>query len=111
MASFLTFSDGPPGLKIEVEEGGAPFSGANPSLAALIDTIGAIAARAAASVTGLPAEQRPTDLVIDFGVQALPTGDFAITRETTTANLRVSLTWSQQPADESPEAGPLGLLP
>jgi hypothetical protein len=110
VASYLLFADGPAGLRIEIEDGTTPM--ANPSLAGLMESIAGVAAQAAARIAQLPPDQRPTDVAIDFGVEALPTGDYAIGRDLATANIRVAFTWSQEPAVATPEApGPEGMFP
>jgi len=104
MATYREFSDGPPGLRIEVEApAGGPAGGATPSLAGLLGAIRTLVAQVAQHIGQLPAEQRPTDLTVAFGVRALESGDYAIGLDETAANFRVSLAWTQEPAPPAPE--------
>jgi Trypsin-co-occurring domain 1 len=99
MATYRSFSD-VSGLQVEVEDTGG--AAADPSLGGLLEGLRAIVAQAAGQLGQLPAEQRPTELSLTFGLRAV-SGGFAVGLDTDTANFRVSLVWSQEPAVPEPE--------
>jgi hypothetical protein len=97
MATYRSFSD-VSGLQVEIEDTGGTT--ADPSLAGLLDGLRAVVAQAAGQLAQLPAEQRPTELSLTFGLRAV-SGGFAVGLDA--ANFRVSLVWSQEPAVPEPE--------
>lgn len=94
MATYRELSDVPGGLRIEVEAA-AEGAGASTSLAAVFDAVGAIAAQAAQRIGQIPAEQRPGELTVEFGIRALGGGDLAIGLDPEVANFRVTIGWRQ----------------
>jgi hypothetical protein len=101
MATYRELGDGPAVLRIEVEPNGG--TGGNLSIGGLVEAIRAVAALATQQVSQLPAEQRPTDLRISFGIRALENGYFAVGLEEDSANFHVTLAWSQEPSPALPE--------
>ena len=108
MATYREFTDGPANLRIEVEPNGGT-GGAGASLSGLLDAIRAVVAGAAQQIGQLPAEQRPTDLTISFGIRVLESGQFAVGLDGE-ANFRVTLVWRQEPLPAMPEV-PVPELP
>jgi hypothetical protein len=99
MADYRHFSD-VTGLQVEVEDTGG--AAADPSMAGMLEGIRAVVLQAAGQLGQIPAEQRPTELSLSFGVRAV-SGGFAVGLDADTANFRVSLVWSQEPAMPEPE--------
>lgn len=91
--AYRAFSD-VAGLQVEVEDNGD--AGAAPSLSGLFDGLRAVVAQAAAQLGQLPAEQRPTEMSLTFGLRAV-SGGFAVGLDANASNFQVSLVWSQQP--------------
>lgn len=94
LATYRSFAD-VSGLQAEVEDTGA--AAADPSLAGLLDGLRAVIVQAAGQLGQLPAEQRPTELSLMFGLRVV-SGGFAVCLDADAANFRVSLVWSQEPA-------------
>ena len=99
MATYRSFSD-VSGLQVEVEDTGG--AAADPSLAGLLDGLRTVVTQAAGQLGQLPAEQRPTELSLTFGLRAV-NGGFAVGLDANVANFRVTLAWSQEPAVPEPE--------
>jgi hypothetical protein len=100
MADYREFSD-VPNLRVEVEPNGST-GGPGHSLSGLLQAIGSIVAGATQQLGQLPAEQRPTDLRISFGIRALEDGRFAVALGGD-ANFEVTLAWTQEAGPGIPE--------
>lgn len=98
MATYRSFTD-VPGLQVECEDNGG--AAADPSLAALLDAIRTIVSSTGDRLRQLSGEQRPTELSLTFGLRAV-NGGFAVGLDPT-ANFRISMIWSQEPAVPEPE--------
>jgi hypothetical protein len=88
------------GVKIEIEHAGPvtrePYFGE--FMSALRTLTGAVSGE----VAQIPADQRPTEFSIEFGLKAIGAGGFAITPPEGGAQFRVNLKWA---------SGETGLLP
>ena len=109
MATYRDFTDGPANLRIEVEPNGGT-GGAGLSVSGLLEAIRSVVAGAAQQMGQLPAEQRPTDLTISFGIRALESGQFAVGLDEGATNFRVTLSWTMEPRPAMPEV-PVPELP
>lgn len=100
MATYREFSD-VQGLRAEIEDS-AGGAGSDPSLGGLLQSLATVVAAAAGQLGQLPAERRPTELSLSFGLRAVG-GGFAVPLEADAANFRVALVWSQEPAAPEPD--------
>jgi Trypsin-co-occurring domain 1 len=99
MATYRRFSDLSE-LQVEIEDTGGGSS--DPSLASALDGLRAVVVQLAGQLGQLPAEQRPTELSLKFGLRAVSNG-FAIGLDSDAANFTVSLSWCQEPSAPEPE--------
>lgn len=99
MATYREFSD-VQGLRAEIEDSGG--AGSDPSLGGLLQSLAAVVAAAAGQLGQLPAEQRPTELSLSFGMRAV-NGGYAVPLDADSASFRVALVWSQEPAAPEPD--------
>jgi hypothetical protein len=90
VANYKNFADSSSPVRVEVEGTGGP-SGAYSN--ALLSAMQAIVSAIGAQVSQMSDEQKPTELVIEFGLKGLADGGFAVSLDRTQANFGVSAKW------------------
>lgn len=93
MAEYRSFFDSSGRVRIEVEGSG----GSSSSYAGdLMGALQGVAETIASQMSGIPEEQRPTEMSVSFGLKALGGGGFAISLSEDQANFRVSMKWGEE---------------